>query len=60
VVNGRSVVTGTIEFTLPMGEGCANQAAWVTAYVQFRTTNLAGQVFVSNVKGDRACIYLGG
>ncbi len=61
VVNGRSVTTGTLD-NLGIGTGatCANQSAWVKAWVQFRTTDLTGKVFVSNIRGDSTCVPMPG
>lgn len=59
-VNGRTVTTGDIQFPLEMGTTCANQSVWVEAYLQFRTRDLQGNTYTSNVKGSKVCIPLGG
>jgi len=59
-VNGRTVTTGYIEVPLAMGGSCANQSAWVEGYLQFRTRDLQGNVYTSNIKGQKVCMPLGG
>lgn len=60
-VNGRSVTTGRVQSTFTgTGGTCANQSVWVKAWLQFRTTDLSGKVFVSNIKGDSTCVPIGG
>lgn len=60
-VNGRSVTVGQLEgLGIGIGSSCSNQAAWVKAWLQFRSTDPSGRVFVSNIKGDSTCVPLGG
>lgn len=61
-VNGRTVTTGTITHSVStMGSTCAPNSVWSKAYLQFRSVNpLNNVIMVSNVKGDSACLSLGG
>lgn len=60
VVNGRSVSAGDLN-NLPLGIGtCSPNHGLVKAWIQFRTVNLNGQAFVSNIKGDSTCVPLPG
>lgn len=64
LVGGRTVSFGTVSFvpaspTTPYAN-CLSGTAWVRAWMQLRASDPTGKQYVSNVKGDSACMMLGG
>lgn len=62
-VGGRTIITG---FTAPpsdyiqTGTSCGTNTVKVRVYLQFRTSDLQGNVFISPVKADSSCQPLPG
>jgi hypothetical protein len=60
VVNGRTVFVGTIPGNGVLGSSCGTNRLWHKAFLQFRTSDLSGKTYVSNIKGDSVCATLPG
>lgn len=60
-VNGKTVVSGNLSTSaMGLGGACGIGRGWVKGYLQFRATDPSGRVYVSNIRGDSACVSLGG
>jgi hypothetical protein len=60
-VNGRTVITGTLTYNPVLGPACSGtNTVKVRSFLQFRATDPSGKTYISNIKGDSACVFLGG
>ena len=62
-VGGRTIITGNTappsDYIQP-GTSCGTNTVKVRVYLQFRTSNLQGNVYISPVKADSSCLPLPG
>lgn len=59
-VNGKTVTSGNLSTSaMGIGAACGSRMAWVRGFLQFRATDPSGTLYVSNIRGDSACVSLG-
>lgn len=59
-VNGKTVTAGSLSTSaMGIGAACGNRMAWVRGYLQFRATDPSGNLYLSNIRGDSACVSIG-